>query len=86
VKLRASLEFGVTPAGETVTVLAGSNESYTTLSASTNAAAASLALYSDPPPAGASPTDAVLIPLQNNDGTPALDDNGMPGYVIRRVS
>jgi hypothetical protein len=85
-KLRASLEFGVTPAGETVTILAGSTGSLATLNATTNAAAASLALYNDPPPSGASATDAVLIPLQNNDGTPALDDNGMQVYVIRRVS
>jgi hypothetical protein len=85
-KLRASLEFGVTPAGETVTVLAGSTASLTTLSAATNAAAASLALYNDPPPAGAAATDAVLIPLQNNDGTPALDENGKQVYVIRRAS
>jgi hypothetical protein len=85
-KLRASLEFGVTPAGETVTVLAGSTGSLTTLSAATNAAAASLALYNDPPPAGAAATDAVLVTLQNNDGTPALDENGAQVYVIRRVS
>jgi hypothetical protein len=84
--LRASLEFGVTPAGETVTVLAGSTGSLTTLSGAANAAAGSLALYNDPPPSGASATDAVLIALQNSDGTPALDDNGMPTYVVRRVS
>jgi hypothetical protein len=70
-----------------VTVLAGSSGTLTTLSGTTpTASAASLALYDDPPPAGALGSGLVLTPVQNNDGTPSLDENGKQVYVLRKVT
>jgi hypothetical protein len=50
-----------------------------------DAAPSSLALYDTTAPAGALTSAVQLVPMENPDGTPALDQDGQQGYILRRV-
>jgi hypothetical protein len=52
---------------------------------STAAGPASLALYDVSAPTGALLTGVQLVPMENSDGTPALDEDGQQTHVLRRV-
>jgi hypothetical protein len=84
---RFSVESGVTDSTQTITVLGSSSGWIRALSGPTvDPLIVGRPLYDDPPPSGAVSTGYVAIMLLNNDGSPALDDDGHTVYVLKKVS